>query len=114
MPATLPLLLECLISILLSLLILRILGRPLGGLLERLCPDGESAAFWHSYSQIMLALAPLLCLLVVDLLVPSGDPASKLRVGLIASLGGLLFGLWIVGKRLSRFIETPRRTGGAR
>ncbi|HLO62279.1 MAG TPA: hypothetical protein VK165_04865 [Azonexus sp.] len=114
MPTALSLLLECLISALFSLLILRVLSRPLGGLLEQLCPDSESAAFWRSYSQIMLALAPLLCVLVIDLLVPSGDPATKLRVGLIASLGGLLFGLWIVGRRLGRFIAIARPLGGAR
>lgn len=48
MPAPLPLLIECLLSALFSLLILRILCRPLGSLLERLCPDSESAAFWRT------------------------------------------------------------------
>lgn len=110
--APLPLLIECLFSILLSLFILRLLSRPLGGLLERLCPDSESAAFWRSYSQIMLALAPLLCILVFDLLMPASDPATKLRFGLVASLGGLLLGLWIVGKRLGRFVITPQAKEG--
>lgn len=113
MPAPLPLLIECLLSALFSLLILRILCRPLGSLLERLCPDSESAAFWRTYSQIMLVLAPLLCVLVVDLLAATGDPASHLRIGLIASLGGLLFGLRIVGKRLARFVEVAQPGNGA-
>lgn len=108
----LSLLLECLLSILLSIVILRILSRPLAGLLERLCPDKESAAFWRSYMQLMLALAPLLCVLLLDLFVYGGDLAVKLRYGLIASLGGLLFGLWIIGKRLGRFIDAtePKRS----
>ncbi len=101
----LPLLLECLLSIGLSLLILRILNRPLVGLLERLCPDAAAAAFWCSYTQLMLTLAPLLGVLLLDLLIVSGDLGAKLRYGLIASLGGLLFGLWVIGQRLSRFIE---------
>lgn len=109
MPDHLALLIECL----LSLLILRILSRPLGGLLERLCPDSESAAFWRTYSQIMLVLAPLLCVLVLDPFAAAGDPTGKLRLGLIASLGGLLFGLWIVGKRLARFIEVAQPGNGA-
>jgi uncharacterized membrane protein YedE/YeeE len=108
----LPLLLECLLSTLLSLFVLRLLSHPLGGLLERLCPDSESAAFWRSYTQIMLALAPLLCVLIFDLLMPASDPAAKLRFGLIATLGGLLFGLWIVGKRLGRFVEAAHQAKG--
>jgi hypothetical protein len=105
MNTVLPLLLECALSIVLSLAILRILNRPLGGLLERLCPDKESAAFWRSYTQLMLALSPLLCVLLLDLFIAGSDLAIKLRYGLIASLSGLLFGLWIVGKRLGRFID---------
>ena len=102
---TLPLLCECLLSVLLSLAILSLLSRPLAGLLGRLCPDAESAAFWRSYTQLMLTLAPLLCVLLLDLLVYSGDLSAKLRYGLIASLGGLLSGLWIVGRRLAQFID---------
>lgn len=105
MNTTLPLLLECALSIVLSLTILRVLNQPLAGLLERLCPDKESATFWRSYTQLMLALAPLLCVLPLNLFIAGSDLAIKLRYGLIASLGGLLFGLWIVGKRLGRFID---------
>ncbi|MBL8399195.1 MAG: hypothetical protein JNL84_13815 [Candidatus Accumulibacter sp.] len=102
----LPLLFACLLSTLSSLTILRVLSRPLAGLLERLCPDKESAAFWRSYAQLMLALAPLLCVLLLDLFVHGGDLVTRLRYGLIASLGGLLVGLWIVGRRLGQFIAT--------
>ena len=103
---TLPLLFEGLLSIGLSLLILLVLNRPLAGLLERLCPDAAAAAFWRSYTQVMLTLAPLLCVLLLDLFVFSGELGAKLRHGLIASLGGLLFGLWRIGRLLARFIET--------
>lgn len=113
MQDTYPLLLECLASALLSLAVLRTLSRPLTGLLERLCPDEQAAAFWHGYTQVMLTLAPLLCVLILDLLTPSGHFSSQLRGGLIAGLGGLLFGLWIVGRRLGRFIETAQRPGEA-
>ncbi len=102
---TLPLLLEGLLSIGLSLLILRVLNRPLAGLLERLCPEVAAATFWRSYAQVMLTLAPLLCVLLLDLFVVGGELGAKLRYGLIASLGGLLFGLWLIGQRLARFIE---------
>ena len=110
---TLPLLLECLLSIGLSLFILLVLNRPLAGLLERLCPDAAAAAFWRSYTQVMLTLAPLLCVLLLDLFVYSSDFSAKLRYGLIASLGGLLFGLWLIGQRLARFIEAAEAAQSA-
>lgn len=101
----LPLLLECLLSVLLSLAILRFLSQPLAGLLNRLCPDEASAHFWRCYTQLMLALAPLLCVLLLDLFIGSADLMARLRYGLIATLGGLLIGLWLVGKRLGRVID---------
>jgi len=110
---TYPLLLECLVSALLSLAVLGALSRPLRGLLERLCPDEQAAAFWRSYTQVMLTLAPLLCVLILDLLTPSGHLYAQLRGGLIAGLGGLLLGLWIVGRRLGRFIEMAQTPGEA-
>lgn len=101
----LSLLFSCLFCTLLSLLVLRLLNQPLRGLLERLCPGPQAAAFWLSYTQLMLILAPLLCVLMLDLLVKSDDLFIRLRYTLITSLGGLLLGLWIVGKRLGRFID---------
>lgn len=109
---TLSLFLQCLICVLLSLIILRVLSGPLTGLLERLCPDSASAAFWRCYAQVMLVLAPLLCVMLVDLIAPNSDPGSRFRLGTIASLGGLLLGLWIVGRRLGHFIEAERAPGG--
>lgn len=114
MTALLSLVLGCLTSILFSLAILRFLSHPLAGLLERLCPDQASASFWRSYTQVMLALAPLLCVLLFDLIVHDSDPIAKLRYGVISSLGGLLFGLWMVGKRLGRFVEAAANRGSAR
>lgn len=105
--------LECLLSALFSLAVLRVLRRPLGGLLERLCPDEQAASFWLSYTQLMLTLAPLLGILVIDLLVATGDPYAKLRLGMIASLGGLLGGLWAVGRRLGRYVDAAHDQGAA-
>lgn len=105
--------LECLLSALFSLAVLRVLRRPLSGLLDRLCPDQQAASFWLSYTQLMLALAPLLCVLIIDLLIANGDPYAKLRFGMIASLSGLLGGLWIVGRRLGRFVEAAHGNGAA-
>lgn len=111
MTTPLTLLGECLVSALFSLAVLRVLNRPLLGLLERLCPDTPSAVFWRSYTQLTLVLAPQLCVLLFDVFVASDDPLARLRYGLIACLGGLLLGLWIIGRRLGRFIDTATPTG---
>lgn len=107
------LLIECLVSILLSRAVLQLLSRQLAGTLERLCPDTPATAFWLSYTKLMLILTPLFCVLLFDLRLPPGDLAARLRLGLIASLGGLLFGLWLLGRRLGRIVEisTARERG---
>jgi hypothetical protein len=90
-----------------NLLILKILARPLHGLLCRLCPDETAANFWLAYSRIMLLLAPVLLVLLVNLLAAGVPAEARLQLGLIASVGGLMLGLHTVGKRLSQFITVP-------
>lgn len=100
---------ECLLSLAFSLLTLRLLNPSLLALLERLCPDRAAAGFWQRYTQLMLSIAPLLCVLFLDVFVNTPDPLARLRWGLIAGLGGLLYGLWLIGSRLGHFIEAAER-----
>ena len=58
----------------------------------------------------MLVIAPLLLVLVVDLFSNLSNPLDSLRLALIAALGGLLAGLYTVGKRLGQFVVTPAKT----
>lgn len=90
-----------------NLLILKLLARPLHGVLCRLCPDETAARFWLAYSRIMLLLAPVLLVLLVNLLAAGVAAEARLQLGLIASVGGLMLGLHTVGKRLSQFITVP-------
>lgn len=90
-----------------NLLILKLLARPLHGVLCRLCPDETAASFWLAYSHIMLLLAPVLLVLLVNLLAASVAAEARLQLGLIASVGGLMLGLHTVGKRLGQFITVP-------
>ncbi len=101
------LLVEALLSIAMSFAVLHVLTPPLAKILLRICPDEESAAFWVSYTKIMLMIAPLLLVLTVDLLARSSDPMNSLRLAAIAALGGMLIGLHSVGKRLGKFVRTP-------
>ncbi len=104
---------ESLMSFAVSLAVLYVLSRPLMNVLERICPDEHAAAFWLSYTQVMLIIVPLLLVLAVDMFTHFADPMSTLRLSLIAILGGMLIALHSVGKRLGQFITTPQQSGRA-
>lgn len=113
MNAYLLLLVEALTSIAISLAVLYVLSRPLLDILARICPDEQAAAFWLSYTKLMLMIAPLLLVLAVDLFSHFSDPLDSLRLALLATLGGLLLGLHAIGKRLGQFVRTPNIPGSA-
>lgn len=95
------------ISIAVSFAVLRVLSGPLMNVLARICPDEQAAAFWLSYTKVMLMIAPLLLVLAVDLFAHFSDPLGNLRLALMAALGGLLIGLRSIGKRLGQFVKAP-------
>ncbi|MBI5889118.1 MAG: hypothetical protein HZB47_00365 [Nitrosomonadales bacterium] len=107
------LLLESLTSIAVSLTVLYVLSRPLMDVLSRICPDELAAAFWLSYTKVMLLIAPLLLVLTVDMFAHFSAPLDALRFSLIMALGGVLIGLYMVGERLGRFVTTPQKSRGA-
>jgi hypothetical protein len=51
--------------------------------------------------------------LLLDRFVHGCDLVAKVRYGSIASLGGLLVGLWMVGRRLGHFIEAAEKQQSA-
>jgi hypothetical protein len=102
------LLAEFLISVTMTLVVLRVLSSPLINVLERICPDKPAAAFWVSYTKVMLTIAPLLLVLTVDMLTHFSNPMDSVRLSLIAALAGLLIGLYSIGKRLGQFVATPQ------
>jgi len=95
------------ISIAVSFAVLRVLSSPLMNILGRICPDEQAAAFWLSYTKLMLMIAPLLLVLMVDMFAHFSDPLDSVRLALIAALGGLLIGLHSIGKRLGQFVKMP-------
>lgn len=107
------LLLESLTSIAVSLTVLYVLSNPLMNVLTRICPDEQAATFWLSYTKIMLLIAPLLLVLTVDIFAHFSNPLDALRFALMIALGGILIGLFMVGERLGRYVDTPHKTGGA-
>ncbi|MEQ1914911.1 MAG: hypothetical protein HOP24_05790 [Sideroxydans sp.] len=107
------LLVESLTSLSVSFAVLYVLSRPLMNVLSRICPDEHAAAFWLSYTKVMLLIAPLLLVLTMDLLAHFSNPLDSWRFALIVALGGILVGLYTVGERLGKFVTTPQKTGGA-
>lgn len=103
------LLLASLVSVSLSLGVLRLLSPPLMRVLSRICPDEAAAAFWLSYTQVMLTIAPLLATLAADGFVGTDHPLAAIRLTLMAALVGLLIGLYAVGRRLGQFVRLPGR-----
>jgi len=79
---------ESVTSIALSLAVLYVLSRPLINILNRICPDEQAAAFWLSYTKVMLLIAPLLLVLTLDLFAHFSDPMDTWRLSLIVALGG--------------------------
>lgn len=102
---------ESLTSIAVSLAVLYVLSGPLVNVLGRMCPDEQAAVFWLRYTKVMLVIAPLLLVLMVDMVSPFRDPMDNLHLALIAILGGLLIGLHLIGKRLKQFETTPQKSG---
>lgn len=111
MNAYLLLTIEAFISIAVSLLVLYVLSSPLMNVLGRICPDEQAAAFWLSYTKVMLMIAPLLLVLIVDMFSRFNDPMDSLRLALMAALGGILLGLYSIGKRLGQFVTVPQGAG---
>lgn len=104
---------EALVSVAVSLAVLYVLSGPLMNILGRICPDEQAAAFWLSYTKVMLMIAPLLLVLTVDMFTHFSNPMDSLRLALMAALGGLLIGLHSIGKRLGKFVATPQKPGSA-
>ena len=108
------LLLQATISVLCSLLLIAVLRQPLTRTLNRLCPDADAAAFWWAYASAMLVAAPLALVLLVNLLAPGATAVDQLRGALLTSLCGLLWGMHLLGRRLSAFVPMPTAMTKAR
>lgn len=100
------LVLQAACSVLCSLLLLAALRQPLTRTLNRLCPDADAAAFWWVYASAMLVGAPLALVLLMNWLAPGATIVAQLRGALLTSLCGLLWGMVLLGRRISVFVPT--------
>ena len=91
---------EIIMSLCLSTALIFIVTHPLRNAVRDLCPTEKQAAFWVSYTQIMLTLTPLLLVLTVDVMSTTNDALENIQITLISALVGLLIGMIIVGKKI--------------
>lgn len=101
------LIVQALISVLCSLLLIALLRQPLTRTLLRLCPDADAAAFWWAYASAMLVAAPLALVLLVNLFAPGATLVEQVRAALLTSLCGLLWGMHLLGRRITAFVPLP-------
>lgn len=97
------------ITVAIAFVVARYLATPLRQQLQELCGNAERAAFWTSFSNVMLVLTPVVFAMLVDPMANACDPPlmgviSYTKWGLI----GLATSVLILGWTLSRFIpRTP-------
>jgi hypothetical protein len=99
--------------LLVSLVVVRYLSLPLRRQLEELCGDAKRADFWSAFSNVTLALVPVIFAMSFPPQPESGLPpllamTGQVRFGLI----GLVVSVLMLGWVLGRFIPRPvaRRT----
>jgi len=88
------------VSLLVSTIILMMITRPLRQVLGLLCRNGESTAFWVSFTTVMLYGTPLL-FAVMWTPIFSTEPILAVRTALISALFGAIGGLLVVGYKIS-------------
>lgn len=97
------------ITLLMSLAVVIYLTRPLRKILTELCGTSERADFWLAFSNIALALAPLIFAVSYTPDIGS-NPVIEIARELKWALIGLLSALLIIGWVISRFIPRPYPT----
>ncbi len=113
--ATLYLLVEIATSLGISIAVLLLLRPVLGMFLCELCRGETRAAFWNTFTRLMLLISPLLVVLLFSnskSLYPVAF-AAELRDVLLHSLLGQFIGLAIVGKILLNFSRRAQEAESA-
>jgi len=100
------------ITMVAALTIVAYLRAPLQGILIELCGNRERAAFWVAFSNVTLALLPLIFAMQFT---PEATPGTSIVLEIAAqlkwALAGLLSALIVLGWVLSRFIHRQTASG---
>ena len=92
-----------------SVLVLRHLRPHLQAILEDLCQTRERAAFWTSFSMVMVGLAPVIFAMDHEPSHPAVPPVVEVARQLKWALAGLAGSVLLLGLIISRFIPRSSR-----
>lgn len=92
-----------------SVLVLRHLRPHLQAILEDLCQTRERAAFWTSFSMVMVGLAPVIFAMDHEPSHPAVPPVVEVARQLKWALAGLAGSVLLLGIIISRFIPRGSR-----
>lgn len=103
--------LEIAFSLAISAFVLHLLQPVLREMLGELCRRDSRAAFWGTFTRLMLFIAPLLVVVLLTRSVSQGELvlAVELRSTLLHALFGQFVGLLIIGKVLLNFSRRSDR-----
>jgi len=94
------------VTMIIALAIVGYLRAPLHGILIELCGNRERAAFWVAFSNVTLALLPLIFAMQFT---PEATPGTSIVLEIAAqlkwALAGLLSAVVVLGWVLSKFIH---------
>jgi hypothetical protein len=89
------------LSLVISSVLVVTIARPLRAVLEHLCPGANAAAFWVTFTSVMLYVTPLLiAVLTVNEINPNSVGIAK--SALSAELFGCFVALLVVGYQISQ------------
>jgi hypothetical protein len=96
------------VSLTVSTCIVLVLARPLRSLLEQMCPSGDGARWWFSFTAVMLYVTPLMFAIWATGTIAAADPVAIVRGALGASLFGTFAALLVIGQQIPRDRERDR------
>jgi hypothetical protein len=92
-----------------SLLVIALLKTQLRDVLTEVCGTATRAAFWMSFTQLMLVIGPLLLVILFGDLKPgvSAYPAEEIKDGVFRSLFAIFIAIALIGRVIRKAVVIP-------
>lgn len=90
------------VSLILSTIVAVVMTKPLRGVLQQLCLDGDAGAFWIPFTTVIFYVTPLLFTMLFEGPLVAPDLVNIVRTALASSLFGAFAALLVVGYQVSR------------
>ena len=109
MPHTQLFLIQVTLSLGTSLIVIALLKAQLRDVLTEICGTATRAAFWISFTQLMLVIGPLLLVILFTDLKPgvSAYPAEEIKDAVFRSLFAIFIAIAMIGRVIRKAIVMP-------